>query len=197
MFKFPELPYPKNALEPVLSQKAVDVHYEKHHRKYYDILSKMIEDTSMEDKPLVDLIRATATNPYVFNAAAQIFNHEFFWNSLSPVAEQNSMPPEVEKVITIPYGTVENFKELFLERAGRHFGSGWAWFVMANDEADIWITHDAETPIKTPNVTPLLCIDLWEHSYYIDYLNDRATYLEKVFNIINWQFVKENLNKTV
>ncbi len=194
MFKFQDLPYPSNALEPVLSQKAVDVHYEKHHRKYYDNLKAMIDGTSLENESLTDIVKTTK-NPYIFNNAAQIFNHDFFWKSLAPTGEKVPMSSEVEGVIKIAYGSIEAFKELFIDRAGRHFGSGWCWFVMANDEADIWVMHDAETPIITEGVRPLFCIDVWEHAYYVDYMNDRKTYLEKVFELINWKFVEDNLSK--
>ena len=196
MFKFQELPYSSNALEPVLSQKAVDVHYEKHHRGYYDNLAKMIKHTKLEDMSLIDIIRKTE-NPVVFNNAAQVYNHDFFWKSLAPSAEKQEVPENLMTVLDHHGWPFEEFKERFIAKAAKHFGSGWIWLVRAEDEVEMWTMHDADTPIKTPNVTPLLCIDLWEHAYYVDYMNDRKAYLEKVFSIINWEFANENLKESM
>lgn len=196
MFKFSELPYPKNALEPVLSQKAVDVHYEKHHHKYYDLLDGLIEGTQFEDMSLVDIICKTE-NPIMFNVSAQVFNHDFFWKSLTPVGEKKEMPENLKQAIEANYDSLDHFKQMFLSKATKHFGSGWIWLVRAESEIELWTTHDADTPVKQQPVTPLLCVDLWEHSYYVDYLNDRKSYLERIFEILNWEFADETLSKSM
>lgn len=196
MFKFAELPYPKNALEPVLSQKAVDIHYEKHHRKYYDNLNGLVKDTQFEDMSLVDIIRKTE-NPIVFNNAAQVYNHDFFWKSLTPVGEKKEVPENLKQIIEANYDSLDHFKQGFLSKAAKHFGSGWIWLVRAESEVELWTTHDADTPVTQQNVTPLLCVDFWEHSHYVDYLNDRKSYLERIFEILNWEFADENLSKSM
>ena len=196
MFKFQDLPYPSNALEPVLSQKAVDVHYGKHHRKYYDNLEGLIQGTALEDASLVDIIRKTQ-NPTVYNNAAQVFNHDFFWKSLTPSAETVEMSENMTQAIEAGYNSVDHFKEMFLDKAAKHFGSGWIWLVRAESEIELWTMHDADTPVAKQNVTPLLTVDLWEHAYYVDYMNDRKAYLEKVYGILNWKFADDNLKESM
>lgn len=194
MFEFPKLPYELDALEPVLSRKAVDLHYNKHHRKYYDNLAKLITGTRFEDLPLVGIVRE-ATNPVVFNNAAQVYNHDVWWNSLSPTPTKPSegLLQEIDHL----FGSFENFKDQLIERGAKHFGSGWIWLVRAEDEVELWTTHDGDTPITTDKVSPLFTIDLWEHAFYVDYPADKKTYLEQVFDIINWNYASKNLEETM
>lgn len=194
MFEFPKLPYELDALEPVLSERQVDIHYNKHHRKYYDNLKKLIEGTRFEDMSLVSIIKQ-AQNPTMFNNAAQVYNHDIWWHSLSP--KPVDVPENLEQSINTLYGTFDEFKEMFIDRAAKHFGSGWAWLVRAEDEVEIWITHDADTPVKEEHVSVLLTVDLWEHAWYLDYQNDKKQYLEKVFDILNWEYANKNLIKTM
>jgi Fe-Mn family superoxide dismutase len=194
MFPFPKLPYEPDALEPVLSAEAVNEHYGKHHRKYYDNLKLLIDNTRFEEADLITIIRETK-NPITFNNAAQVYNHDIWWNSLSP--SEQEMPENLQKSIFDTYDNMDNFREVFEERAKRHFGSGWIWLVRAEDEVEWWTLHDADTPIKTPGVTPLLTVDLWEHAWYIDYKSNKADYLSKIFDILNWEYANENLAKSM
>jgi Fe-Mn family superoxide dismutase len=196
MFNFQDLPYPSNALEPVLSQKAVDIHYGKHHRKYYDNLVSLVDNTSFAEMSLVDIIRKTE-NPIVFNNAAQVFNHDFYWKSLAPVGEKQTMPANLKQAIESGYNSADQFKETFIDKAAKHFGSGWIWLVRAEDDIELWTTHDADTPISKQHVTPLLCVDLWEHAFYLTYEHDKKLYLEKIYEIINWEFANNNLKESM
>lgn len=192
MVEFKNLPYAADALEPVLSQKTLETHYGKHHRKYYDNLVQLVKGTRYEQMSLVDIIRNTE-NPVVFNNAAQVYNHDFLWRSMTDQESLRKVSDNLSQAIEHTYTTFDNFKQTFIDKATKHFGSGWVWLVRAEDEIEIWTTHDADTPVKQEAVTPLMCMDLWEHAYYVDYLNDRKTYLEKVFEIINWEFANQNL----
>lgn len=196
MFKFFELPYSSNALEPILSQKTVDTHYGKHHKGYYNNLEKLIKGTKFEDMPLEKVIKE-AKNPSVYNNAAQVLNHNFYWQSLTPVGEKVEMPDNIKQAIETTYDSIDHFKHMWIDRGAKHFGSGYVWLVRAEDEVEIWTMHDADTPSSKENVTPLLTVDLWEHSHYLDYLNDRKQYLDKTFDILNWEFANENLKETM
>lgn len=192
MFPFQELPYKPNALEPVLSEEQVSEHYDKHHRKYYQNLKNLIDGTQLEDQPLVEIIRQTR-NPIVFNNAAQVYNHNVWWESLSP--DETEMPVNVVQAIEGVYGSVDEFRDQFMTRAQRHFGSGWAWLVKAGNEVEWWTLHDADTPVKRDgDIVPLLTVDLWEHAFYIDYKSDKKTYLEEVYKILNWTRVDRELS---
>jgi Fe-Mn family superoxide dismutase len=196
MFKFFELPYSSNALEPVLSQKAVDTHYEKHHKGYYNNLEKLIKGTMFEDMSLEKIVRE-AKNPSMFNNAAQVFNHNFYWQSLTPVGEKVDMPDNLKQALETTYDTIDHFKHMFLDRAAKHFASGWVWLVRAEDEVEVWTLHDADTPITKENVTPLLTVDLWEHAFYQTYEHDKSSYLENIYDVLNWEFANEQLIKSM
>lgn len=191
MIEFKPLPYATDALEPVLSQKTLETHYGKHHRKYYDNLIELIKGTHYEDMSLVDIIRKTE-NPVMFNNAAQVYNHDFLWQSMTD-KEPRKFPENLQQAVEHTYGDLDTFREKFIDKGVKHFGSGWVWLVRAEDDVQIWALHDADTPVKQEHVTPLMCMDAWEHAWYIDYLNDKKEYFEKVFEIINWEFANQNL----
>lgn len=194
MFEFKQLPYGYGDISHVLSAKAVEIHYDKHHKGYYNNLVKLVKDTKLETQPLTTIIKQ-AKNPTLFNNAAQVFNHDFFWQSISP--EPQDVPDNLMQTIVSTYNTFDHFKEMFLDKAAKHFGSGWIWLVRAEDEIELWTTHDADTPVTKEHVTPLLTVDLWEHAYYVDFLNDRKEYLNKVFTSLNWNFANTNLKNSM
>lgn len=185
------LPYEKDALEPLMSKETLEFHYGKHHQTYVNKLNELIAGSKHEDSSLVDIIKDSEGG--VFNNAAQVFNHDFFWNGLTP--NETSISKELEDAIVANFGSVEEFKTEFTNKAVTHFGSGWAWLV--KDEAgklSIISTSNAQTPI-TEGLTPLLTCDVWEHAYYIDCRNARPAYLENFWKLVNWDFVAQNLAK--
>ncbi len=185
------LPYELDALAPLMSKETLEFHYGKHHQTYVNKLNELIAGTKFENLSLVEIIKESEGG--VFNNAAQVFNHDFFWNSLS--AKQTEISSELEAVLVENFGSVENFKTEFTNKAIGHFGSGWAWLV--KDKAgklSIISTSNAATPI-TEELTPLLTCDVWEHAYYIDCRNARPAYLENFWKLVNWNFVAENLAK--
>lgn len=185
------LPYELDALAPLMSKETLEFHYGKHHQTYVNKLNELIAGTKFENLSLVEIIKESEGG--VFNNAAQVFNHDFFWNSLSP--KETTISSEVEAALVENFGSVENFKTEFTNKAIGHFGSGWAWLV--KDKAgklSITSTSNAATPI-TEELTPLLTCDVWEHAYYIDCRNARPAYLENFWKLVNWDFVAENLAK--
>lgn len=198
MFEQSPLPYDRDALEPVISKETIDFHYGKHHAAYVKNLNNLIKDTTYESMSLVEIIQ-TAPAGTIFNNAAQIWNHEFQWNSLTPNNPDvgQVVPDVVASYINRFWPSVEVMKTELITKATKHFGSGWAWLNMHPDGSLFTQTSpDAETPIADPEITPIFVIDLWEHAYYIDYRNDRAEYLEKVWSLLNWDFIRQNLNIT-
>jgi len=185
-FTLPELPYAKNALEPHISAETLEYHYGKHHKTYVDKLNGMIEGTEHDGKSLEAII--TSASGGLFNNAAQVWNHTFYWNCLSP--EGGGEPQgALADAINRDFGSFENFKEKFTESAIGNFGSGWTWLVRNTDGSlAIVNTDDADTPL-TGDAKPLLTCDVWEHAYYIDYRNARPKYLEAFWNLVNWNFV--------
>ncbi|MFT6645635.1 MAG: Fe-Mn family superoxide dismutase [Patiriisocius sp.] len=189
--ELPDLPFAQDALEPHISAETLSFHHGKHHASYVDKLNKAIEGTELQDKSLVEIIRAADGG--TFNNAAQIWNHTFYWNSLSATgggAPGGALAEKIDKA----FGDVEKFKSAFADAAAANFGSGWTWLVQdKNGDLAIHNTDDAETPIKDPSLTPLLTLDVWEHAYYIDYRNARPSYIGAFWNIVNWDFANENL----
>ncbi len=194
-FSLPPLPYAENALEPVISAKAMGFHYGKHHKAYVDTLNKLTDGTAFADLPLVDVIRKTAGNPEtaaIFNNAGQAWNHTFFWESLSP---DGGGPPSgrIADLIERDLGGFEKFKTDFVAAALAQFGSGWAWLVAENGKLKIKRTPNAETPIAG-TAAPLLTVDVWEHAYYLDYQNKRADFVIAVLDkLVNWPRANERL----
>ncbi|MDF2940009.1 MAG: superoxide dismutase [Gammaproteobacteria bacterium] len=189
-FALPALPYEKNALEPHMSAETLEYHYGKHHKAYVDNLNNLVAGTEFENKSLEDIIKHSSGG--VFNNAAQIWNHTFFWHCLSP--NGGSAPSgKVAEAINKSFGSFDLFKEKFTKTALTTFGSGWAWLVKNQDGSlDIISTSNAGTPMTDGKVALLTC-DVWEHAYYIDYRNARAKFLDAFWNLVNWEFVAKNL----
>jgi Fe-Mn family superoxide dismutase len=193
----PPLPYSGNALEPVISDDTIGVHFGKHHQAYVDNLNKLIAGTEYSDLPLEKIIRATTgrtDKAAIFNNAAQIWNHTFYWNSLR--ANGGGEPPaELKQKIETSFGTVEACKKKITDAAVKQFGSGWAWLVLEGGTLKVVKTPNAEIPLTT-GLKPLLVIDVWEHAYYLDYQNRRADYVNAVLDkLINWEFVIQNVGR--
>lgn len=191
--ELPPLPYLQDALTPYISAETVDFHYNKHHKSYVDKLNGFIEkDLQLQNRSLEEIIRDAKSGP-VFNNAAQIWNHTFYWNSLS---SQGGGTPSgtIADAINGSFGSFEGFKEEFTKKAVGTFGSGWVWLIKAKDSSRLEIisTSNADTPVST-NQTPLLTCDVWEHAYYIDYRNARPKYIEAFWNVVNWDFALKNL----
>jgi Fe-Mn family superoxide dismutase len=189
-FTLPPLPYAMDALAPHISQETLEYHYGKHHQAYVTNLNNLVAGTEFESASLEDVIKKSSGG--VFNNAAQVWNHTFYWNSLSPNGggEPNGALLEA---INAKWGGVDAFKEAFNKSAAGNFGSGWTWLVKKTDGSlDIVNTSNAATPITTSDV-PLFTCDVWEHAYYIDYRNARPKYLEQFWNLINWEFAAKNL----
>ncbi|GGX61437.1 superoxide dismutase [Saccharospirillum salsuginis] len=191
-FELPDLPYPKNALEPHISQETLEYHHGKHHNTYVTKLNGLIPGTEFEGKSLEDIIKSSSGG--VFNNAAQIWNHTFYWHSLSPNGG-GEPTGALADAINAKWGSVEAFQKEFDEKAAGNFGSGWTWLVKnADGSLDIVNTSNAGTPI-TEGKTPLLTVDVWEHAYYIDYRNSRPNYLAAFWKLVNWEFAAENFSK--
>ncbi|CCD30331.1 Superoxide dismutase (Fe) [Candidatus Glomeribacter gigasporarum BEG34] len=186
-----DLPYPKHALAPHISEETLEYHYGKHHQSYVTTLNALIPGTEFEDLPLEAIIKK-ASGP-IFNNAAQVWNHSFFWNCLTP---QGAPSPggALGDAIQRKWGAYDSFKEAFTKLALGTFGSGWAWLVrQADGSLDLASTSNAGTPLTTA-AKPLLTLDVWEHAYYIDYRNARAKFIEAFWNIVNWAFAEQNFN---
>lgn len=189
----PTLPYAMDALAPYISEETLQFHYGKHHQTYVDNLNKLVPGTSFENMSLEEIIR-TAPKWGVFNNAAQIWNHTFYFDSLAP-ATIPTLSEEFLTRIVEKWGNIESFQVAFNDVALKTFGSGWAWLVKRTDGSlDIISTSNAETPLTDSAVTPLLTCDVWEHAYYIDYRNARAKYLENYWHVVNWAKVEERYN---
>ncbi len=185
-----KLPYELDALEPQMSKETLEFHYGKHHQTYVTKLNGLIEGTQFADKSLEEIIKSSEGG--IFNNAAQVFNHDFFWNGLTPGGSEIS--DEVVSALTEAFGSVDKFKEDFTNAAVNNFGSGWTWLVKDSSGAlKIMSTSNAGTPITEDGLTPVLTVDVWEHAYYIDTRNARPAYLENFWALVNWDFVAENL----
>lgn len=186
----PELPYAMNALEPHISQETLEYHYGKHHKTYVDKLNGLLAGTADADKSLEEVIKSSAGG--VFNNAAQIWNHTFYWHCLSPNGG-GAASGAIADAINSAFGSFEKFKQEFSNSAVNNFGSGWTWLVKkADGSVAIVNTSNAATPLTESGVTPLLTCDVWEHAYYIDYRNARPKYLEAFWELVNWDFVNQN-----
>ena len=187
--KLPELPYAKDALAPHISAETLDYHYGKHHQTYVTNLNKLIVGTEFADATLEEIIKKASGG--IFNNAAQVFNHSFYWNCLSPNGGGEPTGALAE-AINKTFGSFADFKEKFSQTAITTFGSGWAWLVKnGSGELEIISTGNAATPL-TEGKTPLLTCDVWEHAYYVDYRNARPKYVEAFWNLVNWEFAAKN-----
>ncbi len=189
MFELRKLPYEKNSMGDFLSPDTFDYHYGKHHQAYVNNLNNLIKGGEFEKSDLFEII--TKSSGGLFNNAAQVYNHDFYWDCIAPKAGVRSA--EFEEAIKKEFGCIDGFKEKFLASSASLFGSGWNWLVydIAGKKLEIVQTSNAATPI-TQNKVPVLVVDVWEHAYYIDHRNARAAYLEKFFNHINWDFVSQS-----
>jgi len=187
-FQLPLLPYAQNALEPYISARTLEFHYGKHHQAYVNNLNNLIKGTEFENASLEDIIK-NATGG-VFNNAAQIWNHTFYWESLAP--KSGGEPAgALTDVINKSYGSFVQFKEKFSAASATLFGSGWVWLVKKNDRTlDIVQESNAGNPMKNGSI-PLLTCDVWEHAYYLDYQNRRPDYIAAFWNLINWKMVEK------
>ena len=190
-FELPPLPYATNALEPHISERTLEFHYGKHHQDYMKKLKAGIEGTPDEQKTLEQLIQTCGGS--IFNNAAQVWNHTFYWNSMSP--DGGGMPSgSLAILIESDFRSLDNFIERFSAAAIGEFGSGWAWLIKRPDgHLDVINSSDAENPLQR-GLRPLLTIDVWEHAYYLDYQNERGKYIQAfVKELINWDFAARNL----
>jgi Fe-Mn family superoxide dismutase len=190
----PPLPYANDALEPVISAETLSFHYGKHHKGYVDTLNKLIEGTPFAELSLESLIVRTAGKPEqatLFNNAAQTWNHNFYWQCLTPQGG-NNVPAALNEKIRASFGTLASLKEKFAKAAIEQFGSGWAWLVLDGSDLVVTKTGNSDDPLPK-HLKPLLTIDVWEHAYYLDYQNRRADHVRAVLDrLINWQFAAEN-----
>ena len=189
--KIPELPFAMDALQPHISKETLEFHYGKHHNAYVTNLNNLITGTEFENLILEDIIKSAPTGG-IFNNAAQVWNHSFFWNCLSPNGggqPGGKLLDEIEK----SFGSFDKFKDQFTKSAITNFGSGWTWLVQNNDGSlELLNTSNAGTAL-TSGKTPLLTCDVWEHAYYVDYRNARPQYVDAFWNLVNWEFVEKNL----
>lgn len=189
-FQLPSLPYAKNALEPHISQETIEYHYGKHHSTYVNNLNNLIKGTNFQGKKLEEIIKNAQGG--IFNNAAQVWNHTFYWHCLAPNAG-GEPTGKIAEAINQQFDSFEKFKQQFTDAAIKNFGSGWTWLVkQANGKLSIINTSNAATPISGDD-KPLLTVDIWEHAYYIDYRNVRAEYLTNFWSLANWPFVEQNL----
>ena len=187
--KLPALPYPLDALAPHLSQETLEYHYGKHHQTYVTNLNNLIKGTEFENSSLEEIIKKSSGG--IFNNAAQVWNHTFYWNGFKPNGG-GTPTGALAEAINAKWGSFDEFKKAFNTVAANTFGSGWAWLVKHPDGSlDLVSTSNAATPLTTDK-KPLLTCDVWEHAYYIDYRNSRPNYLTGYWEIVNWDFVAEN-----
>lgn len=190
-FSLPELPYDRKALAPHISEETLDFHYGKHHLAYVNNLNKLIEGTDLATQSLEEIIKTSSGG--IFNNAAQVWNHTFYWNSLSPNGGGEPTGALLE-AINNAFGSFSAFKEAFSKAATTHFASGWAWLTKdAQGKLEISSTANAGTPM-TEGKNALLTCDVWEHAYYVDTRNDRAKYVGNFWELVNWDFVAKNLS---
>jgi superoxide dismutase, Fe-Mn family len=197
MFSLPPLPFPDNALEPVISANTLSFHYGKHHKAYVDNLNNLVKGTDYESAPLERIITETAGKPDkvgIFNNGAQVWNHTFYWNCLRGGAG-GKPTGRIAQMIESDLGGYDQFKKDFAQAAVTQFGSGWAWLVAEGGKLKLVKTANADNPL-TKGQTPLLTIDVWEHAYYLDYQNRRPDHVNAVIDkLLNWSFAEQNLAK--
>jgi Fe-Mn family superoxide dismutase len=185
----PQLPYALDALAPFISKETLEFHYGKHHQTYVTNLNNLIKGTEFENAPLENIVKKSAGG--IFNNAAQVWNHTFYWNSMKPNGGGVPTGPLAD-AINAKWGSFDKFKEEFAKCAVGTFGSGWAWLVKkADGTLDLASTSNAGTPITT-EAKPLMTCDVWEHAYYVDTRNARPKYLENFWNVVNWDFASQN-----
>jgi Fe-Mn family superoxide dismutase len=196
IFTLPNLNYAKNALHPAMSVETLELHHSKHHQTYVTNLNNLIKGTSLENDTLEDIVKKTANDSSkaaIFNNAGQHYNHILFWQCMRP-GGGGRMPGKLEKKIIETFGTVEKFKEDFIQAGVAQFGSGWAWLSLKGDQLVISKTANGSNPL-VDNLKPIFGCDVWEHAYYVDYKNRRPDYLKAfVEKLANWEFVESQLS---
>jgi superoxide dismutase, Fe-Mn family len=191
-FELPALPYAMDALEPHISRETLEYHYGKHHLTYVEKLNALVANTRLENKGLEEIIRTSTGS--VFNNAAQVWNHSFYWECMTPKGGGDP-GGDVGRAIRSTFKSFEEFRALFKKHAVENFGSGWTWLVKAKDGSlVVRNTDDADTPLRTGESALLTC-DVWEHAYYIDYRNERAKYVDAFWQVVNWRFVERNFTQ--
>jgi superoxide dismutase, Fe-Mn family len=196
-FELPDLPYPKDALAPYMSQETLDFHHGKHHNAYVTTLNNLVKDTDLASASLEDIVRKTynqADKAGIFNNASQAWNHNLFWPSMKPKGG-GAIPGELEKRLTADFGSVDKFKEAFVAKGVGQFGSGWAWLVQGKDgKLAVTSTPNGVNPLCFDGQHTLLGCDVWEHSYYLDYRNRRPDYVKAFLDsLVDWEFVAARL----
>ena len=194
-FQLPELPFAKDALAPVMSAETLDFHHGKHHKAYVTKTNALVEEKRIEGS-LVEVVRTARDREErtLFNQAAQLWNHSFFWQCLAP-AEGQQPEGKLKELIEESFGSTGTMLKTLEEEAAGHFSNGWAWLVLNRDKLEVTSLHDADTPLVYDGMVPLLTLDLWEHAYYIDYRNERPRFVTSVLsNSVNWDFVAQNLD---
>jgi superoxide dismutase, Fe-Mn family len=192
MFKLPQLPYAKTALAPFLNEEQMNFHFDKHHNAYIVNLNKFIEtDSTLAGKSLEEIV--LSSTGAVFNNAAQIWNHTFYWLNIAPAGQGAQPSAELSAAITKDFGSLDELKAKFVDGGMKTFGSGWIWLCTdAAGKLSLVSTSNAAVPFTSNGPTPLMVADVWEHAYYVDYRNARQKYLEMFWSQINWTFVSEN-----
>ena len=195
-FQLPDLPFSKDALAPHMSAETLEFHHGKHHATYVKKTDEMIEGKGdLSGASLVDVVRKAGTSgdKKLFNNSAQLWNHSFFWQCLSPDKQQPS--GKLAQLINDGFGGIEPMLQKLGDEAVNHFSNGWAWLLLDRDQLKITSLHDADTPLVHDGMVPLFTLDVWEHAYYIDYRNERPKFVTSVLsNIVNWDFVAQNLD---
>ncbi len=188
-----QLAFNRQDLVPYMSEKTLFYHYDKHYVGYINKVKKLVKNTDLEDKPL-DEILEHSKNPMLIKNAHQILNHEFFWKSISPVKDQQ-IPIDLSIKLIEHFGSIQNFKDVFFNQAMDHAGSGWVWLYEKSKDLYVKVTPDTDTMIgNDPAENPLMVLDIWEHAYYLDYYNDKSTYIKTFLeHLINWDFISKNL----
>ena len=196
-FQLPELPFAKDALAPVMSAETLEFHHGKHHKAYVTKTNELLEgEADLSGASLAQVIREAnrAGNAKLFNNSAQLWNHSFFWQCLAP-AQGQKPEGKLEHLINDAFGNTEALLQKLQEEAVNHFASGWAWLILDRGNLRVTSLHDADTPVAHEGMTPLFTLDVWEHAYYIDYRNERPRFASSVLsNIVNWDFVAQNLD---
>lgn len=194
-FELPKLPYAKDALAPHISENTINFHYGKHHQAYVTNLNNLVAGSDLEGKTLEEIIKISANDPAkagIFNNAAQVWNHTFYWNSMKPNGGGKPSGDVLAKIES-DFGSFENFVNEFKNAGATQFGSGWAWLVLEDGKLKVTKTLNAQTPLTT-SAKPLMTMDVWEHAYYLDFQNARPSYIETFLTkLVNWDFVAENL----
>ena len=195
-FQLPKLDYSKSSLSPHMSEETLDLHHGKHHQTYITNLNNLIKDSGLENSSLEEIVKKTSADPSkigIFNNAGQHWNHILFWKCMKPKGG-GALPGKLEKRINSDFGSVDKFKEQFIQAGVTQFGSGWAWLAVDKGKLVVTKTANASNPLVN-NMKPILGCDVWEHSYYVDYRNRRPDYLKSfIENLVNWEFVESQLD---